>query len=75
MDSNNNSNDIYNLDQELDVNEKNQEQYNHLIEHSRQKDDIYWDRNNPIVKILLIVLFAIAVIGTIYYVMLWFSSK
>ena len=60
-------NDMNNIEEERNVNEENEKLYQDLIEHSRKKDDGYWDINNPIVKTILIILLVIGVIGTIYY--------
>lgn len=37
------------------------------VEESKSKEVLY-DRNNPIVRIILLVLGSVAVLGTIYYV-------
>ena len=68
-----NNDDINNIDEERNVNEDNEKLYNDLIEHSKRKYDGYWDINNPIVKIVLIVLLAIGVIGAIYYLIVWLA--
>lgn len=73
--NNNNDSNLYDLDNDLEVNRQNEEQYNSLIEHSRQKDDAYWDRNNPVIKVILTLLLIIAVVGTLYYVILWLNTK
>lgn len=75
MNNNNDDDKIYNLDEEFDVNKKNEDQYNNLIEHSKKSNDVYWDRNNPIVKVVLIGLLVIAVIGTLYYFIVWFKTR
>lgn len=54
------------------VNEKNNQEFQNLMEHSQRKYDNYWDINNPIIRIILIILFLIAVIGSAYYIILWF---
>lgn len=58
-----------------DVNSKNQEEFNHLIENARKKDDGYLDRNNPIIKFTLIALLIIALGGSIYFIILWYLNK
>ena len=55
------------------VNERNNQEYQNLMEHSQRKYDGYWDINNPIIRIVLIVLFLIAAVGSAYYIIKWFS--
>ena len=54
------------------VNEKNNQEFQNLMENSRRKYDSYWDINSPVIRIILIVLFLIAVIGSAYYFIMWF---
>ena len=68
-------NENMNLDNEVDVNKKNQDTYNSILQHSQDKDNGYWDRNNPVIKIILLILFVIAFIGTIYYFITWLKVK
>ncbi|MBE6157897.1 MAG: hypothetical protein E7160_03795 [Firmicutes bacterium] len=63
------------LSNDIDVNRQNEDLYNNLIENSRRKTDDYWDRNNPVVKGLLIVLLIIGVVGFIYYVIVGLNMK
>ena len=63
------------LSNDIDVNRQNEDLYNNLIEDSRRKTDDYWDRNNPVVKGLLIVLLIIGVVGFIYYVIVGLNMK
>ncbi|MBQ2639830.1 MAG: PspC domain-containing protein [Bacilli bacterium] len=65
--------DMNNLDDDRDVNEENEKLYQDLIEHSKRKYDDYWDINNPVVKVILIVLLAIGIIGAIYYLIVWLT--
>ncbi len=59
----------------LEVNKKNKETFDDLMGNvSAQKDD-YWDLNNPVIKIVLIVLFVIIIIGLIYYIVSWFNMN
>ena len=62
-----------NIDEEKDVNKENEELYQNIIKHSEQKYDSYWDINNPVIKISLIVLFIVGVIGAIYYLIVWLT--
>ena len=54
-----------NENKELEINRRNREDYEQLMADSSTKLDGYWDKNNWFVKILLLVLFAIIVIGSI----------
>lgn len=60
-----------NLDKDIDVNEENEKLYKDLMNETKRKNDGYWDINNPVIKILLTVLLIIAVVGTIYYIIVW----
>ncbi len=55
-----------NENNELEVNKKNSEDYEKLMQKaSTDIDRYYWDRKSPIIRILLLVLFIIIVIGAI----------
>ena len=43
------------------------------MDNAKQKNEDYWDLNNPIVKWLLMGMFIVIVIGVIYYVISWFT--
>jgi len=62
FDMNNNAN--------LDVNKKNSEYYDKLMTESGTNKDSYYDKNNPFIKILLIVLLAIIVVGSLVILLL-----
>ena len=55
--------------EELEFNKKNREDYEKLMEESSTRLDGYWDKNNPIVKIILLFLAIIIVAGVLYYVL------
>ena len=57
----------------VDINQKNKEEYEKLMEESATNLDGYWDKNNPFVKILLLVLALIIIAGAIYYAMMYFG--
>ena len=63
------------LGNDVDVNRENEEFYNSLMEESKRKSDDYWDRNNPIVKGILIVLLIVGIVGFIYYLILGLNMK
>ena len=50
--------------QNLDVNKQNSDYYEKLMTEAGTNKDDYYDKNNPFVKILLIVLLAIIVVGS-----------
>ena len=70
QDMNNNTN-----NQELEFNNNKRVDYEQLMRESSTKTDGYWDKNNPIVKIILFVLFIIIVIGAVYYIMMYNNMK
>lgn len=57
----------------LEVNKRNKETFDNLMDNAKQKNEDYWDLNNPIVKWLLMGMFIVIVIGVIYYVISWFT--
>ena len=70
QDMNNNTN-----NQELEFNKNKREDYEQLMRESSTKTDGYWDKNNPIVKIILFVLFVIIVVGAVYYITMYNNMK
>ena len=70
QDVNNNTN-----NQELEFNKNKREDYEQLMRESSTKTDGYWDKNNPIVKIILFVLFVIIVVGAVYYITMYNNMK
>lgn len=60
-------------DNELDFNKKNREDFEHLMEESSINKDGYYDKKNPIVKLILLILFMIIVVGVIYYIFVLLS--
>ena len=58
-------------DSQISVNEKNSREFQNLIEHSQRKYDDYWDINNPVIRVVLIILFLVAAIGSAYYIITW----
>ena len=55
-----------NENKDLDVNKKNSETYESLMNDAGRKLDGYWDSNNYFVKILLVVLAIIILVGSIF---------
>ena len=60
---------------ELEFNKKNRENYENLMQDSSTNLDGYWDKNNPTVKMILMILGGIIILGVSYYVIAYFSSR
>ena len=69
MDNNNNEK------QELEFNRRNREDYEQLMDESSSKLDGYWEKDNWFVKILLFVLLAIIVVGSIIIFGAYFANN
>lgn len=65
-------NEIQQENHENSVNQKNSQEFQNLMDHSKKTYDDYWDINNPIIRIILIILFIIIVLGAGYYFVMWF---
>ncbi len=65
-------NEIQQENHENSVNQKNSQEFQNLMDHSKKTYDDYWDINNPVIRIILIVLFIIIVLGAGYYFVIWF---
>lgn len=63
MNENNNQEQV-----ELDINKKNREDYEKLMEESSSKKDMYWDSKNPFVKIILFIIGTVIIAGAIYII-------
>lgn len=57
------------VDSDLDFNKKNRDDYENLMADSSTQLDGYWDRKNPFVIIVLLILLGIIIFGTIFLVM------
>ena len=53
---------------ELEVNKKNREDFENLMQESSTKKDMYWDSNNPAVRIVLLIVGAIILVGSAYII-------
>lgn len=56
------------------VNQKNKEEYDNLIQNVKKDTSDYYDINNPVVKILLIILLITALIGSAYFIIIWLKK-
>ena len=61
--------------EELEVNKKNREAYESLMEESKTNLDSYYDKNNIFVKLILFLLLIFIVCGLIYYVLLYLGAR
>lgn len=59
---------------ELDVNRKNREDYEKLMQKSSTQLNDYWDSNNIIVRIILGLLGIFIVCGVLYYVLIFLGK-
>ena len=60
---------------ELEINRRNREEYEQLMDESSTQLDGYWDKNNWFVKILLFGLLAVIVIGCVVIFGAYFASN
>lgn len=74
MNNSNNSENMF-VTEEVDVNRKNREDYEKIIEESKTNLDSYYDKNNIFVKLLMLGLLVFIVIGVIYYIMLFMANR
>ena len=61
-----------NENKELDVNKENREEYEKLMQDSSTQLEGYYDKTNPFVILLLLILGSIIILGVIYYVVAYF---
>ena len=54
--------------EELDFNREKRENFENLMTNSSTNLDGYWDKKNPFVKLVLLVLFVFIVFGVIYFI-------
>lgn len=76
-DENNNNQVVDNsyVGSDSNVNSKNSAEFERLMENASTNYDSYWDKNNPLIKAIMIILFIIIVIGVAYYIISWYSFK
>lgn len=58
---------------ELEVNKRNRETYENLMENSKTSYDSYYDKNNIITKVVLGTLLLIIIAGFIYYLLMYLT--
>lgn len=57
---------------DLDVNQRNDIEFNRVMSNASVNYDSYWDKNNPFLRVLLIVLGVFIVVGILYFVFSYF---
>lgn len=72
--ANNNITTNSNFGPELEINRSNREEYEDLMRKSQSSSDMYFDKNNIFIKIILFVLFIAIVVGVIYYINLFINK-
>ena len=63
-----------NENNELNVNKEKREEFEQLMQESSTNLDGYWDKQNPFVRLLLLVLGLIIVAGVVYYGIAYFGK-
>lgn len=53
----------------VDINEQKKKETERIMEEASVNRDDYWDKNNPFVKLVLLILGIIIIAGVVYYVM------
>lgn len=61
--------------EEIDFNRKNREDFEKLMEDSSTNKDNYYDKSNPVVRVILLVLGGIIVVGAAYYIMTYLGTR
>lgn len=59
---------------ELEFNKQHRESYETLMKESSTQLDGFYDKKNPFVKLLLLILAVVSVLGVIYYVMTYMAT-
>ena len=59
---------INDSDNGVELNKKNAEEYNKLMADNSTNKDIYYDKRNPIIKLILLVLAVIIFLGVFFIV-------
>ncbi len=70
-----NQNVISSANSDLEVNQKNQEAYDQLVDKSKTNLDSYYDKNNIFVKLVKLILAIFIIGGFAYYFLMWLSIK
>ena len=65
----------FNEDSENIINKKNKDEFDNIMSGASNKLDGYWDKSNIAIKIVSCIIWFFAIIGVLYYLILWFSNK
>lgn len=57
------------------VNRKNKEEFQNIMDNASRNLDGYWDKNNIFIKLITYIIWTFAILGVLYYLVLWFSNK
>ncbi len=57
-----------------DVNQSNQHQFDQIMDNASVHTDDYWDKNNPILKFILIILGIFIFFGVVYFAYQYYSK-
>ncbi len=57
------------------INQRNAEEFDNIMSNASRKTDGFWDKNNIMIRILTFIIWVFAIIGVLYYLFIWFSSK
>lgn len=71
----NDESNIEQVNEELEINRKNREAYEKLMEDSKTNLDSYYDKNNIYVKLILLLLFVFIICGLVYYILLYLRAR
>lgn len=64
-----------NNNSELEFNKKNREESENIAEHASVNKDGYWDKNDPIVKLILALIGIVILGGAAYYIVTYFLTR
>ena len=57
------------------ANKKNEEEFQNVMNDASRKLDFYWDRNNLFIRLVTYCIWVFAILGVLFYVILWFSTN
>ena len=60
---------VFEADEEVEINKKNAEYYQKLMDESGSKKSEYYDKKDPLVRLILLILAIIIIAGTVFIIM------
>lgn len=57
------------------TNQKNEEEFHNVMDGASRNLDGYWDKNNLLIRLITYFLFVFAILGVLYYLVIWFSNN